>query len=79
MADTPQWALAQARIRAPRAEDAARETARGVGDLARLIGDVTLSQQERSVLAGEIAERTAAAVKRLDAEEVPDQLEVTVK
>lgn len=71
--------LSQTHNRAGDAREAAREANRSLSDLARLVGDVTLSDQERSVLAGEIAERTAQAVQRLDAAAVAERLEVTTK
>ena len=71
---------------AKKAASAARTAASGVADLARLVGDTTLTPEARTALAEDIAARTAAAVEavvadldQLTAAEVADQLEITVK
>jgi hypothetical protein len=71
--------VAQTHNRAGDARSAARACVEGLRDLAQLVGDRTLSDAERTVLANEIAERTAKEVERLDAAAVAEHLEVRPK
>lgn len=73
------WAVAQARQRATNAQDAARDAVSALGDVAKLIGDSTLTEEARAAFAADIAHRTAKTVERLDASAVAEQLEITVK